>query len=638
MNRLCWDVRDFGAVPDGKTICTSAIQSAVDACHEAGGGRVIIAGGSYKTGAIRLSSHVTLVIENGACLDGSVRYEDYLYNGMMNRSSIGLVYAIDAENVGVEGDGCMEGHGGPEFWPNAGDQERHRPRLVYFERCKGVALRNITLLHPACFTACFYHCVDVICSGVRIDSVHTPNGDGIDFYGGENVVISDCIIEAGDDCISLKAVEKDDICKNFAISNCIMTTQWAAIRLGAEGDADMREIVMTNCVFDCCGDGFKIQNCGYSIYENIQFSQIVMRNVARPFFVTLNTWSWSELGPIRPPIGAMRNIQFRDITAAIQPDPKFDIVSDKNPCFAVLGFPGKPMEDITFSNISITMPGGSADIGREDIPEMLDYFDLWPEPQHFKGIAPGSCIFLRHLRNCVFENITLRLESPDARPFIYAQDVCDSEFIRVKARGDERTGGLFRLFDCNGLTFERNVLYNADAPQIMENTTEQTARYEAFKDCTCELEEMLAEEAAQIDAARRMGIFAELRIEELTRSVDEAANATVYKGALPVDKDARPMDKDARPQYMFFPWVRGNIEVLINGESVAKRIMPESYQWRYCWAFDIGAFIDKNKDNTLEIRLSGAGADLLSQPQIRSSTRPASIEEQSRSAIRKLQF
>lgn len=292
---LIYDIRDYGAVSKPDVLNTIAIQNAIDDCAANGGGKVVVAGGEYETGAVRLLDHVILYIEGGSKLVGSTYIEDYLYDNMRDEVGIALVYAIHVNDISIEGNGGLEGRGeAGGYWPNKSDIRHRRPKLIYMENCEHVTVKDVMLTNPAAWTTCFYHCKNVICSGVSIWSLKSANGDGLDFIGGENVAITGCIIEAGDDAISLKTMEKEDTCRNFAITNCIMTTRWAGIRLGAESDGDMREIIMSNCVFDCCGDGFKIQNCGDSIYENMQFSQIVMRNVARPFFVTLNTCTFSK--------------------------------------------------------------------------------------------------------------------------------------------------------------------------------------------------------------------------------------------------------------------------------------------------------------------------------------------------------
>ena len=192
--KASFDICSFGATGDGKTLNTAAIQKAINACHAAGGGRVVVPAGVFLTGSVRLKSRVVLRIEAGATLRGSPDIREYgletaplnwggWWKFVSHQLAPCLIYAEDAEQIGLEGQGTVDGQGGRlrKVFPNAGDSRR--PMLVRFQHCRGVTVRDLTLLDPASFTTFFVRSRDIAIEGVTIRSRETGNGDGLDFDG-----------------------------------------------------------------------------------------------------------------------------------------------------------------------------------------------------------------------------------------------------------------------------------------------------------------------------------------------------------------------------------------------------------------------------------------------------------------------
>ncbi|MDO8685790.1 MAG: glycosyl hydrolase family 28 protein, partial [Clostridiales bacterium] len=210
-----FDIRDYGASADGKTLCSSTIQAAIDACRDCGGGTVLVSQGKYLTGTIQLYSGITLQLDRGATLLGSPDFRHYRDLGTPDNTSIyctpiiadyptqAIIFAKDAENFAIIGGGKIDGQGQwGRYFPNPEDINQVRPSGIILENCEKVAIRDISINNTAFWSTRFVMCKEMTISGVRIHSLQSGNGDGLDFVGGENITVSDCIIKAGDDCIS----------------------------------------------------------------------------------------------------------------------------------------------------------------------------------------------------------------------------------------------------------------------------------------------------------------------------------------------------------------------------------------------------------------------------------------------------
>ncbi len=436
---------DYGAVGDGKTLNTKAIQAAIDACHASGGGRVVLSRGTFLTGTIRLKSHVTLFIDAGARLLGSPNIADYPKDAGVcdwspkfnwGRELTGsLVYAENAEDIGIEGGGTIDGSQGAgklRSFPNPGDAEKRRPMMVRFRDCTNVHVRDITLTNPASFTTFFVACRDMSFDHIRVRSRATGNGDGLDFDGCERVRISNCDFITGDDAIGLKTFLPGKPCADFVITNCVLSSAWAAIRLGPESFSDMRNIVVSNCIFRDCRDGFKIQSGEGAVIEQISATNILMENVLRPFFVTLNRFGMSKHAPPgRTPIGKLRDLHFSGIRAVVPRNPTGKGLDQ--PCVAFVGYPGHSIENVSITDFDLTMPGGGTreQAARADVPELLDEVKRYPEADSFAGELPASCIYLRHVRGFRLTQSRLATAAPDARAFLAGDDLDDISLTSV---------------------------------------------------------------------------------------------------------------------------------------------------------------------------------------------------------------
>lgn len=229
---VSFDVREFGAVGDGERVNTASIQKAIDACSASGGESVWIAQGRYVTGTLFLKSNVMLTIEPGGVLLGSTKIEDYAQgtgrNMYAHETQLDrcLIFAQDAVNVGIHGMGTINGQG--KSFPNSADATKSRPMLLRLINCRNVSLRDVTLENPAAWTSAFLYCTNVRVDGINISSRANGNGDGLDFDGCQDVRISNCRLDNSDDSICLQSSDPTKPVRNVVITNCMMTSQWAA--------------------------------------------------------------------------------------------------------------------------------------------------------------------------------------------------------------------------------------------------------------------------------------------------------------------------------------------------------------------------------------------------------------------------
>lgn len=296
-----YNVFNFGAVGDGITDDTAAIQAAVDACSAAGGGRVVLPGGRvFRSGALVLRSHLELHLEAGAVLKGSDRLEDYrLFGGgapekprvpsYENCEYAGapthfFLYARDCEDLAVTGFGRIDGneeifYGEATKWHIEGSFYPRAP-LLFLENVSCLTIRDVTLTGSAFWTVHMVGCRDVLIDGVRIlNNLKMANCDGIDPDHCRNVRISNCHIECADDCIVFKNTASAmgyGPCENITVTNCTLTSTSAAIKFGSESEDLFRNIVVENCVVSRSNRGISLQLRDGGSIENVLFHNIVI--------------------------------------------------------------------------------------------------------------------------------------------------------------------------------------------------------------------------------------------------------------------------------------------------------------------------------------------------------------------------
>lgn len=463
MHTMFWDVKEYGAVGDGRTKDTAAIQRAIDDCHEAGGGQVVLHGGSFISGTLYLKSNVFLEITASARLVASPDIGDYgadtHHNRYRNEKDIDrcFIYAQDARNFGLSGQG--EINGSAECFPNAGSI--YRPMMLRFLRCSHIHIENLKLYDAAAWTTAFLDSCYIWVRGVEIRNEKRYNGDGLDFDGCSHVYVSDSYIRGTDDNLCLQASSRRYPVRNIHITNCEFSSICAAIRIGLKSIGDISGVVISNCTMqDVWREGIKLECTEGGSISDILVNNLVMHNVRRPIFAILNNrfepeglGSSIELDHM-PEIGTMKRLVFSNIIATDDAQMKqvhrrFDADVMGSPRFAGIRFDAEadhPIETVDLHRIHYTCIGG---VKREEIPaeypKVLDK-RLFPEEvvseNYYPDWSRAAFMDLRHVKGLSLEGIRMSAIEPDEREDIIL------EGCRLAEQEDRAQEGFSRVEAC----------------------------------------------------------------------------------------------------------------------------------------------------------------------------------------------
>jgi len=350
-----FDPRRFGAQPDGKTLCTQAIQKTIDACTAAGGGTVWLTGGTFLSGTLRLKDNVTLHIETGAMLLGSRELLDYpsilpdRRSYTDNYTDKSLIYAEKTQNIAIVGRGIIDGQGGAFPHPPRENKDeffaqKTRPYLLRIVDCTNVLLRDLTIRNSPMWCLHFMGCDSLIVESVMIRSRGVNgNNDGIDIDGCRNVRIANCDIDSGDDAICFKSTSDRD-CENVVVANCVLSSGQTAIKTGTESTGGFKDILVSNCTIRDSGRGIALSVFDGGILERVSLEMITMRGVRVGIAIELfDRGQTFKPGMSRPGVGAMRDISLRSIQG----------VDVSEVACLVRGLPDQPIRNVAFDAVRL---------------------------------------------------------------------------------------------------------------------------------------------------------------------------------------------------------------------------------------------------------------------------------------------
>jgi len=360
-----FNLRDFGAVADGRTPDTAAIRRAIAAVAAAGGGTLVVPAGDYFTGPIDLCSNLNFHLAAGARLRFSQNFDDYRKEGNSYRP---LVQASHCHDLLISGAGVFDGQGQP-WWVverkvksaararGLPDAEVGRPRMMILDRCRRVRLEGVTLTNSPMFHLVPLGCEDVTIDGISILApADSPNTDGIDPSVSRTVLITHCRIDTGDDCIAVKAGTKGlGPAQDILVTDCTFL-HGHGCSIGSDTDSGVRRMTVRRCTFDGTEAGVRLKSRRGrgGLVEDIVYTDLTMRNVGQAIVISSYYYGLPKPGrhdaaqPVAADTPIWRHIIIRNLTAT----------GGTKDAGLIIGLPEMPARDLALENVSIEAPRG----------------------------------------------------------------------------------------------------------------------------------------------------------------------------------------------------------------------------------------------------------------------------------------
>ena len=484
-----FDVKRYGAIADGHTIDSPAINRAIDAASTAGGGTVYFPAGTYACFSIRLKSNIVLSLDQGATILAADvpaggpgfdppepktawdAYQDYGHNHWHNS----LIWGEGIQNVAITGTGLIWGKGltrsdKPSQLPGAGN------KAIALKTCHNVVLKDFSILKGGWFGILASGVDNLTIDNLKIDT----DRDGMDIDCCRNVRVSNCSVNSPwDDGICPKssfALGYARATENVTITNCYvtgayqlgcmldgswkrwendpkMTSPTGRVKCGTESNGGFKNITISNCVFDGCR-GFALESVDGALLEDITFTGITMRDCANvPLFLRLGA---RMRGPEGTPVGTLRRVIIGNVV-------NYNSVSRFSGGGIIAGLHDHPIEEIKIHDLYLEHRGGGTKEQAALIPDQKE--STYPEPTMF-GDIPASGFYIRNVKNIEFSNVEVAWSQPDARPVFSLNNVSGADLFRVKApRGADTT-----LYTLNKVSDFRLAF----SPNAKDTTTDQS--------------------------------------------------------------------------------------------------------------------------------------------------------------------
>ncbi|HUB25263.1 MAG TPA: glycosyl hydrolase family 28-related protein [Tepidisphaeraceae bacterium] len=441
-----FNVRDFGAVGDGTTLDSPAINQAIEAAVAAGGGIVRVPAGDYLSASIRLKSNVTLQLDRGATIIAATaaqgtydapednpdagKYEDAGHRHWHNS----LIWGEHLTNVAIVGEGTVWGKGLSRGKLTTGGGDK----AIALKLCDGFVMRGITIKHGGHFGLLATGVDDMELDDLTIDT----DRDGMDIDCCHNVHVAGCRVNSPfDDGICLKSsygLGYNRDCENVVVTDCQVsgydegtlidgTMQrkhkkyddgaTGRIKLGTESNGGFKHVLITNCVFTY-SRGLALETVDGGVLEDVTATNLAMHDILNsPIFIRLAD---RLSGPPGTTVGAIRHVVISHVVC--------DNADSRYGCI-ISGIPGYDIEDVKLSDIHIECRGGGTRWQATTQPAEREK-GRYPEPLRWH-IMPDSAMFIRHVKGIELDNVTFTFEKPDYRPPFVLDDVEGATFNHV---------------------------------------------------------------------------------------------------------------------------------------------------------------------------------------------------------------
>ncbi|WP_259069275.1 glycoside hydrolase family 28 protein [Mucilaginibacter sp. X4EP1] len=442
-----YNVKNYGAIADGETNNTVAIQKAIDEASANGGGRVIVPAGRFVTGVIDLKSNVELHLDKNAFLLGSAIRADY---GAGKASA--LIVANNQHHIAITGHGVIDGQGHdllkdiyrrlnagtlqdtewrkPNPWHQMRPTEDNRPKLIEFKNCDAIQIKSITIKNGLCWTQNYKSCSNLVIDSIKVENVTYWNNDGIDIVDCKNVKLTNSFFNADDDGICLKSEDPNSACENVYVANCRVRSSASAIKLGTGSQGGFKKITIRHIsVYDTYRSAIAVETVDGGVLEDIDIRDVVATNTGNAIVIRLGHRNQKR------PAGVLRRVYIGNVKVDVpagKPDAGYAMEGPVTGAAhniipsSVTGIPGSRVEDVTLENITINYAGGAkkevADFGIDTLEKVPEKIPDYPEFSMF-GELPAWGFYIRHADGIKIKNMVLTCKGDDYRPAFIADDV-----------------------------------------------------------------------------------------------------------------------------------------------------------------------------------------------------------------------
>ena len=445
-----YNVKNYGATGDGKTLDGEAINKTIQAAAAAGGGTVYFPAGNYLSYTIRLQNNISLYIDQGASLIAAApvnntgydlpepnefdKYQDYGHSHWKNS----LIYGEGLHDISILGQGLIWGK---ELTRSTNVPQGGGNKTIALKLCHNVTIRDISILHGGHFAILATGVDNLTLDGLKVDT----DRDGFDIDCCKNVRVSNCTVNSPfDDGICLKSsfgLGYAKATENVTITNCQVSgydegslldgtfkrnykkysdgTTTGRIKMGTESNGGFKNVTISNCVFDY-SRGLALETVDGGLLEDIAITNITMRDIVNaPIFIRLGA---RMRGPDSISIGACRRIILSNIVI---------YNADYRHGAIISGLPGHEIEDLQMSNIRIYYAGGGkTEMTTREVPEFeKDY----PEPYRF-GNMPAYGFFIRHVKDLKMHDVEISFLSDEQRPAFILDSVTGTDLHDIIAQ------------------------------------------------------------------------------------------------------------------------------------------------------------------------------------------------------------
>ena len=459
---MIFNIRDYGAVADGITLDTAAVQSAVDACNRAGGGTVLFPKGIYVLSTVFLKDNVQIRFEDGTDILGALDFYAYaqqeavdypLYQDASHSYfDLSLFVGRGCGNISITGNACIDMR---SIWDEDGVRGaailKRGPKCIALKECNGVELAGFEIRNATDLAIYFAGCADVEVHHIKLQVFI----DGISPDNCKNVNIYDCDIVSGDDGLVFKSsytLNRLDICKNIHVWNCKVSSRCSAIKFGTETNGGFEDVLVEDIeVYNSRITAIAVESVDGAVIDGVTVRNIRIKNTNGLLYVMLGD---RMRGPEGRKVGEIRNLLLENITAVGPYEPYATVPSSYNMFCAqnwwqepwsareqfrklpegaapltredgwqlssnICGMKEHPLKNITLRNVHLFVDGGVSDYERQVAEPMRPYPEIW----NLGWTLPAKGIFFRHIDGLTLDNVSVQSYRPDAREDFIFEDV-----------------------------------------------------------------------------------------------------------------------------------------------------------------------------------------------------------------------